>query len=580
MTERRAARGEVGGGEPGAGLPAAEPGVGVGWRARLRPRLWAVIVALVGLVLALPLLSVFALQVIESELVRATEAELFAQTEVLAQAYGVLLDAELRRRGVDGGHYGRPLDPSSAHARQDHQAIAPRLPTLDRRRSPVAAEVAQARDDGKPLDPAAQAAGATLAALPQQVSRRTLAALRVVDVDGHVVASSRAAVGLSIAHWPEVRDGLRGFEHSLLRPRPPAKTDGGFASISRGEGVRVFVSTPVVQQGRVWGVVVGSRTPMDVPRALYQHRAALAIALVGIGVIVVAIFALAVRLLVTPLRALRRDAVAVAGGDRDALQRPGPRGTVEVAELADALAAMAAALDRRAAYLEAFAHNVSHAIKTPLTAIGATVELLADHGESMSAEERQRFLATLAAESSRLQRLAQRLLVLARADVLARRDERADVAGVAEAIAARHRPRLAALAVDVEPGCAVAITAETLDSLLDNLVDNAVHHAGGAQARVWLTARRDGVQVEICVRDDGPGLHGAVADTAFEPFVTTAGGRGGTGLGLAIVRTLARAHGGDVRLLANAAPSGDAAGPDGTDAVAGGATFALRLPAS
>ena len=43
-----------------------------GWRARLRPPLWAVIVALVGLVLALPLLSVGALRVIESELVRAT----------------------------------------------------------------------------------------------------------------------------------------------------------------------------------------------------------------------------------------------------------------------------------------------------------------------------------------------------------------------------------------------------------------------------------------------------------------------------------------------------------------------------
>lgn len=554
----------------------AEGERGSGWRARLRPRLWAVIVALVALVLALPLLSVFALQVIESELVRATESELFAQTEVLAQTYAVLLDAELRRRGIDGSGYGQPLAANSDQARFARAAIAPRLPSLDRRRSPVAPEVAPAQDDDRPRDDAAAAAGAALQALPQLVSRRTLAALRVADIDGRVVASSRAAVGQSIAHWPEVRDGLRGFERSLLRPRPPARTDGGFASISRGEGVRVFVSTPVVRQGRVWGVVIGSRTPMDVPRALYQHRAALAIALGFVGVIVIAIFALAVRLLVTPLRALRRDAVAVASGDRDALQRPGPRGTVEVAELADALAAMAAALDRRAAYLEAFAHNVSHAIKTPLTAIGATVELLADHDESMSAEERRRFLATLAAESSRLQRLAQRLLVLARADVLARRDERADVATVVEAIAARHRSRLAGLEVAVEPGCAVAITAETLDSLLDNLVDNAVHHAGGAEARVWLTARRDGPHVEITVRDDGPGLHGAVAATAFEPFVTTAGGRGGTGLGLAIVRTLARAHGGDVTLVTDEEAAASAAASDARR----GATFALHLPAA
>ncbi len=294
------------------------------------------------------------------------------------------------------------------------------------------------------------------------------------------------------------------------------------------------------------------------PRTLFTEvvaqRDALIWAAVVTGLVLGAIVALALRVLVVPLRALRRDAVAVAQGDRAALLRRGPRGTVEVAELAEALQQMALALDRRAIYLEAFATNVSHAIKTPLTAIAATAELLADHDAAMTAAERHRFLANLGQEAERLQRLAGRLLVLARADVLDRRDASVEVAAVAAAVVARHRPRLRAAEVKVPVGLCVALPAETLDSLLDNLVDNAVQHGGGPQVAVQIRATRGsaGQQVEVEVTDDGPGLSPLVRRTAFEPFVTTAGARGGTGLGLAIVRTLARAHGGDATLVEHA----------------------------
>jgi signal transduction histidine kinase len=83
---------------------------------------------------------------------------------------------------------------------------------------------------------------------------------------------------------------------------------------------------------------------------------------------------------------------------------------------------------------------------------------------------------------------------------------------------------------------------------LDNVVDNAVKY--GTCARVRLEATP--LNVLVTVDDDGPGIPEAEQERVFLPFERLDNSRsaelGGTGLGLAIARTIARAHGGDVRL--------------------------------
>ena len=95
--------------------------------------------------------------------------------------------------------------------------------------------------------------------------------------------------------------------------------------------------------------------------------------------------------------------------------------------------------------------------------------------------------------------------------------------------------------------------------VLDNLILNAIQNTP-AQGSINLSATHENHRLYLRVVDTGSGVPAAIADRLFEPFVT--GRADGTGLGLAIVREIARAHGGDARLI----PSAD------------GAIFELELP--
>ena len=106
----------------------------------------------------------------------------------------------------------------------------------------------------------------------------------------------------------------------------------------------------------------------------------------------------------------------------------------------------------------------------------------------------------------------------------------------------------------------VAGNREALGGALLNLAMNALQH-GGPRARVCIETRANGLDLEIRVRDNGPGVPAAFRTQIFDPFFTSR--PDGTGLGLAVVRSVARAHGGDVVLESKAGQ---------------GACFVLRLP--
>jgi signal transduction histidine kinase len=210
----------------------------------------------------------------------------------------------------------------------------------------------------------------------------------------------------------------------------------------------------------------------------------------------------------------------------------------------------------------AFVADASHELRTPLTRLKAELELAGREGRT--ADELSAAVHSAAEETERLVRLAEDLLVLARADRgrLPLRTQPLSAVDLLERVRARNAPHAA---TEGDPGLRLEGDPLRLEQALGNLVDNARRHGGGD---VTLRAERDATgAIVLRVRDHGGGVAEPFRAHAFERFSRADEARGedgGTGLGLAIVRAIARAHGGE-------------AGID--DAPGGGADVWIRLPA-
>jgi signal transduction histidine kinase len=201
-----------------------------------------------------------------------------------------------------------------------------------------------------------------------------------------------------------------------------------------------------------------------------------------------------------------------------------------------------------------FVANVSHELKTPLTAVSGYAETLADHPD-LDAVPRG-FARTIAANARRMQRIVDDLLDLSRIESGGWRPTPARIDVGVAADEALGAARDAAAAKGIALAVAPAPDAPTLwadptaaRQVLSNLVENAVRHTGAGRVAV-STAPGDGC-VWLVVQDSGEGIAPEHLPRIFERFYRADTGRGrsqgGTGLGLAIVKHLAEAHGGSVR---------------------------------
>ena len=249
-----------------------------------------------------------------------------------------------------------------------------------------------------------------------------------------------------------------------------------------------------------------------------------------------------------PVELLRRRAEAVTPGEPNSLPVPAARD--EVARLATTLNDMLTRLNDAFEHERRFVADASHELRTPLALLRTELDLALRRPRSR--EELEAALRSAAEETQRLSRLAEDLLLIARADrgTLPVRRERVDVDELLADIRTRFGSRAAALGreVRVEPS-RLHVNADPLrvGQALVNLVDNALTHGRGAVA--LSEAAADGT-VELHVRDSGDGFPDGFAARAFDRFsrADEARGRGGTGLGLSIVELVAKAHGGSAGL--------------------------------
>jgi len=312
----------------------------------------------------------------------------------------------------------------------------------------------------------------------------------------------------------------------------------------------LHVAAPIGDPAAPSGVLTLIKPQADVLPIIRHRRAEIwwATGLIGAGILsfVVAVFIWTYR----PVGLLTDYAKAIEQGKRPALPHLGAGR--EINTLARSLESMREALEGRK-YAERYVQTLTHEMKSPLAAIRGAAELL---DESMPAEDRQRFLHNIRAESARADRLLNRLLELS---ALEGRTSLADAATVdlreitLRAIdQARPMADLAAVTLHTTlPETPVHLRGDAfiLRSAITNLLENAIDFSPrGAAVRITLTA---GENIDLVIDDEGTGIPDYARHRIFERFFSLRQlnhGRKGTGLGLTLVKEAAELHGGRISL--------------------------------
>lgn len=257
----------------------------------------------------------------------------------------------------------------------------------------------------------------------------------------------------------------------------------------------------------------------------------------------------------TPLRRVSVAATTIADGTLAA--RLEPESDPDLQQLVESFNGMADAVQDRIEREERFASDVSHELRSPITSLGAAVDVLVGRADELSDRNRQA-LAIIVEQVRRFDRTVLDLLELSRLDSRAGQDNLEDcrLAALVERIAARYGYGDVLVVSDLGEHDVVTLDKRRIERILVNLLDNARDHAGGATE--ILISSNDADDVLLIVDDDGPGVGVSERTRIFERFARGTASRNsvGSGLGLAIVAEHARALGG--RAYVETSPSGGA----------------------
>ena len=293
----------------------------------------------------------------------------------------------------------------------------------------------------------------------------------------------------------------------------------------------------------------------------------------GLAVLLAVILAAIIaRSVARPLGTMAGAAEAIARGEYD--QRVPQEGPDEVQRVAGSFNSMAAQVKATQQAQRDFVANVSHDLKTPLTAITGWSQALLD-GAADAPDERQRAARTIHDEANRMSRLVNELLELARLEsgqspiVMRAVDLSQIMTDVYRSSLPQARARNIDLQLETPAPLVVSGDSDRLIQVFTNLADNALAYTPSGGTVRLVTRAVDG-WAEGIVTDTGPGLPEEEVPRVFERFYRLEKSRArgedgrGSGLGLAIVHELVSAHGGRISVSSE---------------VGRGSAFVVRLPA-
>ena len=436
---------------------------------------------------------------------------------------------------------------------------------------------------------------------------------RLFDLDGRLVADSQTLAAasrdvLSRALPPPVDKGLLEravgtvydwlFETSLDRPGLPPYVErevqtaadyGEVVGALRGDASavervtadgEVIINAVLPVQGfkKVLGALMLTSDTADIVDSVRAVRLAILEVFLAALAITVLLSLFLAGTIARPMRRLADAADRVRSGPGQPVTIPDftERGD-EIGDLSLALRDMTAALYQRLNAIEAFAADVAHEIRNPLTSVSSAVEALERTSDT---SQRDKLAAIIKDDIQRLDRLIGDISDASRIDAELSRAAMTpiDVADLVTTLAQVYRATedesAPQIEVDVGGQGPLVVTGleERLGQVLRNLIDNARSFSPPAGTIRVRAVAGDG-EVTITVDDDGPGVPEESLEAVFERFYRArpAGEPFGThsGLGLSISRQIVGAHGGTI----HAENWRDAEGR------IGGARFVVWLPA-
>ena len=273
------------------------------------------------------------------------------------------------------------------------------------------------------------------------------------------------------------------------------------------------------------------------------------------------------RVISRPLVNMTIAARRISGGDYS--QRIKPQGMKETKELAESFNRMSEDIELAQLKLRHFVADVSHELKSPLTAIQGFAQALLD-GTAADDATKLKAAQIIDEESRRLKNQVDELLELSRmqSNQAKFRNEPVCLQSVLqqsiEVFAMPAKQKQVTIALKAPPNVGVMGDADRLEQVFNNLLDNAVKNSPmGGKVSVVLE-QTEVNKARITVTDEGPGIHPDYLPHVFERFYQVTGARTGVGLGLAIAREIVLVHHGTIE--ASSAPGE-------------GACFTVTLPA-
>ena len=365
---------------------------------------------------------------------------------------------------------------------------------------------------------------------------------------GHVIVVDKR--GVALLDTENLKGPARNFSSAarpeMVKALAGTSSDGIRHSDTLGTDL-IYAAVPIAGSDGVKGAVRITYTSATLSSRIRRTWSQLALLCLLVLFLIMTVGWLLARSVTRPVRELERAANRVARGDLET-RVPAQNGPPELQHLVDAFNRMASKISRLVGAQQQFVADASHQLRTPLTALRLRLENL----DARVAEPEHAAIAAIIADVTRMSRLVDGLLVLARDDAGRLAPEPLDVAAIVrargDAWSAAVADRGVQLVVDARGAAWASVTPGAVEQIVDNLVDNALS-VSKAGDTVSVRVASAGNRVEIHVIDQGPGLGPDERARAFDRFWRAAAApAGGSGLGLSIVRRLAESSAGTARL--------------------------------